>query len=116
MTKLQDKLKDMDVFNNAIFFWENPYIWYRPRDKTRTPAWMVTKRGQDIGNNWYDYGSKSFPCIGNEDKAQRFEEAKSYMAEKFGITRLSRSPFGGWGDADFIAKRIAELTAEKVEK
>jgi len=111
MSKLTDKLNAKGIFNDYGFFGDEPYIWYRPNHSRAciSSGWMVTKKGFRLSDAWYDHGDKSFMNWGRKDKAEKFAEAVAYIQSKFGVGEVARSPFGGYGDAEYIKSRIKEL-------
>lgn len=112
MSKDMDLLRSVNVYNDANFFQDEPYISYRAGDTGRASiisAWLVTKRGVNLQTHWTDYGSKSFTTWGVADRKVKFEDAKAYMLKKFGVTELKRAPTGGWGSAEYVDKRMKEI-------
>jgi hypothetical protein len=114
MSKTQDLLRTVRVFNDYEFFGEQPYIVYHPRGGSRsvTPAsWSVFKRGEDLGHAWYDHKAKRFSCHNRETKKAAFEKAKKWASKRFKIKTWKRAPFGGYGDEEFVKTRLKELRA-----
>jgi hypothetical protein len=67
----------------------------------------VHKRGLNLGQAWYDYGARTF----SGRKKEALSEAQAWATDRFGIKVWVRDPFGSYGEAEFIKKRIKELTA-----
>lgn len=114
MSKLTDKLNAKNVYNDWGFFGNHPFIWHRREDSRAciSSSWMVTKKGFRLSEAWYDHGDMSFVNSGRKDKAEKFAEAVAYIQSKFGVGEVARSPFGGYGDAEYIKSRIKELLNE----
>jgi len=111
MSKVTDKLREKKIVNDYDFFGDEPFAYYQVNDRIsgQTSAWMVRKRGEKLSDIWYDHGCKSFLVWGRKDKADKFNEACVYLYSQFGVEKVARSPFGGWGDAEFVARRLKEL-------
>lgn len=112
MSKLTELFRSVKIYNDYEFFRDEPHMWYRPQGDARSmmsSAWMVTKHGTNLEKHWSDRGSYCILVWGRHDKQERFEEAALYMYTQFGIEELARSPFGGWGDKQFVKRRIAEI-------
>ncbi|KKN09665.1 hypothetical protein LCGC14_1044360 [marine sediment metagenome] len=111
-------LRTVRIFNDYDFFGQQPYIYRRPRgiglDLT-VSAWMATRRGVSLDDAWYNYGDRPFTYLGREAVAPALAVAKEWAGKRFGITAWARSPFGGWGYADFVKTRMAELRAKARE-
>ena len=113
MTKTVDKLRAVNVCNHYGFYLLSPYIWYRPTSSRSCTiaAWMVTKRGKNLDDAWYNYGSKAFSSY--RDKREALIDAQAWAAEKFGIpNEWSPDPFRGYGPAEFVKQRKKELLAK----
>ena len=112
MSKLSELCRSVKVYNDYEFFGDQPYItWAQNGGRSIFPPWYaVTKRGVDFGDGWYANGSKLFSYGGSvEDKHKAFNTAVEFLESEFGIKRVARSPFGDWGDAEFVKRRIAEI-------
>ena len=113
MSKLKDMCRKAKVYNDANFFQDEPYIWYQSNGDYRSmihSAWAITKRGVELSNHWKDYGSLKISCD-RESKKERFGDAVRYLETNFGVTELSKGPFGGWGDSGYVKRRLAEIKA-----
>lgn len=112
MSKLTDLLSTVKVYNDYEFFGNEPYMTHASNGgrTVMPPWWAVGKRGVKLSNEWYANGNKLFSHFGGkESKREAFDEASEFMRTEFGIEKLARSPFGGWGDAEFVTKRLKEL-------
>lgn len=119
MSKLTEKLNAIGMHNSYEFFVDEPYIYISLRGGSRDvipSSYKVSKCGVSLSEAWYDYGAKSFSFCNRESKKEALEEAKKWAREKFGITEWARNPFGDYGDANFIQRRIEELTKPKLTK
>ena len=117
MSKTVDALRARGIHNDHDFFGAEPYLYYAGRDNTRagtaiSHGWGVTKRGFDLGQAWYDRGSRWFSNWGRHDKAAKREEAAAFLATlNGGDTDLARCPFGGWGRKVFVKRRLKQILA-----
>lgn len=114
MSKLTEQLRERGVFNPYEFYGSEPSIGFRANQGSRDvipSAWRVSKRGVKLSDAWYDHGTMSFSCCGVESRKQALAEAQAWATEKFGIKEWRRDPFGGYGEAAFIKRRIAEILA-----
>ena len=109
MSKLSDALRERKVFNDYEFFGNQPYVIYRPQKNWSSSGWIIFKRGESLGDRYSDGGGFFILVWGRRDKAEKFEVAKKYMRDQFGITELAKAPTGGWGDAEFVKRRIKEI-------
>ena len=112
MSKLQELCRSVKVYNDYGFFQDQPYIsWTQNGGRSVMPPWYaVHKRGVDFGDAWYTYGAMVFSHSGGiENKHKAFDEAVQFLKDRFGIQEVARSPFGGWGDAEYVAKRIKQI-------
>ena len=111
MSKTQDLLRTVRVFNDHEFFGEQPYIVCYPRvARGVTPAsWLVFKRGEDLGKAWYDNKGPRFSYSCRESKQDAFEDAKKWTGKRFKIKTWKRGPFGGYGEREFVKSRLKEL-------
>lgn len=118
MSKLQDKLRLVKVYNNYEFFGNEPYIDWAPREARAltNSRWYVAKRGEKLSTEWYNHGDRVFNYVGGKDEKQAaFVEARDWADEKFGKRDWVRGPFGGYGDRAFVEKRTKELLARYQE-
>lgn len=114
MSKLQELCTSVKVYNDYEFFGDQPYIdWCQSERRSVFPPWYaVCKRGVSFGDAWYAHGAKLFSYSGGaENKHKAFDKAAEFMKSEFGITSLKRSPFGGWGDMEYVTKRLKEIKA-----
>lgn len=121
MSKLTDQLREIRIFNDHGFFNDGGtqvYISYSPAERGRaykSACWQVHRfvNGREVqtdpDGHWRDYGRKTFSAYRREDKAPALERAQAWCAERYGITEWARSPFGGYGDAEFVKARLKEL-------
>lgn len=99
-----------------------PYLSYRPEDRGRGSqawAWQVHRSGKhtDPGGHWRDYGAKTFTSWHDDAKGLQgaaagkavLQAALAWCTERYGVTAWARDPFGGYGPADFITQRLAQL-------
>ena len=107
MSKLTEVLREKKVYNEYLFYGKQPYIGYRSAHSVIPACWAVCKLGINLGEAWYDYGSRTFSAWGNRKKA--LGEAQAWASEKFGVKVWARDPFGSYGEAEFIKKRIKEI-------
>ncbi len=122
------QLRDRGVINDWDFFKKGKtkanrlFVWYRAEDTGyggRSAAWIANGLGfeTDAKAPWYENGCKVFyvhKTVGEsfaEAKRRAFIEASQWLDSAYGIKSLSRAPTGGWGDAEFVAARIKELSS-----
>lgn len=108
--KIVEELRKRRVCNPWGFYGDQPYIWYRPYESRRmtASAWMITKRGLKLGDHWTDYDSKCI-LVFEKDRKETFAEAAAWASEKFGIKEWTRDPFGSYGPAEFVQRRLKEI-------
>lgn len=119
MSKLTESFRSIRVFNPHDFYATRrgqAYIEYTTADRGRggrSAYWAVYGVGFDTNpdGHWRDYGRKTFPVYSREDKASQLEAAQEWAA-RYGITDWAKDPYGGWGDAEFVKQRVAELKAQ----
>lgn len=124
MSKLTDSLHSIGVSNDHGFFNEVGQVWiqYVAGDSGRggrSGRAQVYRRGfkTDPDGPWYDYGRKTFngwetPLPTDVTlRAHCLALAQAWAGERYGIAEWVRSPFGGYGDAVFVKRRLAELKA-----
>lgn len=111
MSKAQDICRSVRVFNDYDFFGDKPHIWKVVADGriVSLSKWVVSKCGEKLLDMWYDYGDKTFSYISREDSKEAFEKAKAYLRERWEIKEVKRSPFGGYGDAEYVKNRLKEI-------
>ena len=112
-TRLRDRLRTAGVVNPYEFYGSQPYIYRRvavPRSVT-SAGWMVRKRGRDLAPKgaWYDYGSKRFGYGGRDQEASALAAAQAWASSEFGVAAWARDPFGCYGSAEFVRRRVDEL-------
>jgi hypothetical protein len=115
MSKLQDICRSVRVFNDHEFFQYEPYIYRRVKRGGRdvTPsAWLITKRGEKLSDRWYYNYAKAFTYDSREQSKAAFSRAVEYLRTEFKVAEVARSPFGGYGDKEYVEKRIAEIKLE----
>lgn len=123
MTRLQDELREAGVRNEHGFFnGDEPsgQVWlaYYPRIPRDVlgPHWTVYQRGTKTNPDglWYHYGNKVFSAFhpgdnGESPRAAALKTAQAWAGARYGISDWKRTPFGGYGDAQFVEARLAEL-------
>ena len=114
MSKLTEKFREKRVYNPYEFYGElEPYIVYHPSRPFHSANWAVIKRGVNMGRAWYDDGCRTFRGFGmpgeGTRRARALLEAQAWASEKFGIKEWARDPFGSYGEAEFVKRRIKEL-------
>jgi hypothetical protein len=111
--KLTDKLRERGVYNSWEFYGNEVYISFRANQGSRDvlpSRWNVRKPGTSLSDAWYDNGCKSFGGSGRKGAAAGLEEAKKWASKEFGIKEWARDPYGSWGEAGYVKRRIKELT------
>lgn len=118
MSKLTEQLRSLGVFNSYEFAGQTGQVWieYYPAESGRAARYgryVVHRRGYktDPKAHWLDYGNKTFPSASREEKPERLKEAVAWASARYHIKEWARTPFGGWMDAEFVQRRIAELKA-----
>jgi hypothetical protein len=122
-------LRERRVFNSYEFYGgpasRIPHIGYYS-DTGRGGLgqfWQVTRLGEDLNDGrgaWYqnDHHGGShrtfslFRSAGGtfaERKRAALEEALAWARERFGIEEWQRDPFGSYGPAEYVDRRLAEL-------
>jgi hypothetical protein len=124
MSKTIDLLRTAGVFNDHGFF--------DGSDGPRSEVWVayfsdlsrgghgryarVYRRSHetDPAGPWYHNGNKAFYGVtrtseGMTQRAHCLALAQEWAGEQYGITEWARTPFGGYGDAGFVKRRLAEL-------
>jgi hypothetical protein len=112
MSKLTEQLRSRGIHNSYDFYEQEPWIsWTANGGRSVLPAWWaVYKRGRNLGSAWYDHGAKTFS--GRKRDKEVLAEAQRWASVEFGgIKEWARDPFGSYGDAGFIKKRITEILA-----
>lgn len=112
MSKLTKLCNSIGMHNDYEFFGLEPHIYRRANTGSRdiTPsAWLVTKRGKKLSDDWYYNYDKAFTYISHDQSKEAFAEAIEYLRENFGVKEVARNPFGGYGDKGFVKKRIKEI-------
>lgn len=112
-TQIKEICRLQHIHNNHNFAQGNVYIHYTTGDNGRMahyPFWSVFKQGVNLGTaSWLDNGAKQISVSSRAEKEPKFQEAKDFAKEKFGITEWARGPFGAWYDKSFVEKRMAEI-------
>lgn len=116
-SKTVERLRAVRVFNAYGFYDETPYIWRRVRDGSRDvfpSAWLVTRRGLELGTGaWHEQGARWFSYSSSTGSRQAFAEALAWASKLFGVAEWSRDPFGSYGPADYVQRRLAALVGEE---
>lgn len=127
MSKLTESFRGVGVFNAHGFYGGQPYISYVPNGGCRSfqyACWAVhPPAGKKWTNlHWMDYGSKRFAISAakgathKERKASALLEAQAFLSRNCGIQQYAKDPYGGYGDAEFVSLRIADLKAQAQDK
>ncbi len=117
MSKLTEKLKNIGLHNEWEFAGHgNVYISYTSGDSGRgghSPYFSVVRPGfkTDANAHWKHQGTKTVTCR-RSDKDQVLAELKAWAGKRYNITEWARTPFGGWMDAGFVARRMEELNTK----
>lgn len=111
MKKLRGQMRERRVFNAYAFYCDHVYIYNRLDEGFRSRAWVVVKRGPMFSQISIPLteDERIFHYYGIADKASVLINAQEWASQQFGITTWAKDPFGGYGDAAFIAARIKEL-------
>ena len=102
------------IFNPHNYANGEVYITYHPEERGRIStyaSWSVSKAGMKLSDFWRDYGSMHLTVHRREQKEAVLKTAMKYVTDKFGIVNFAKTPFGSWMDAEFVAKRNAEIVA-----
>jgi hypothetical protein len=121
VSKLTDSFASVGIHNGWLYAKGNVAISYTPAQGSgawrEAAKWQVdrgTYRTDDAPRDrqhWRNGGRKTF-TVGNEAaKAPQLEAAKTWASERYGIKEWAKTPYGDWMDAEFVAKRTAELKA-----
>lgn len=113
MSKLTDSFRAVGVFNPYEFYGRGRvYLDFRPAHSRAcvSSAWVVHCPGfkTDPGAHWQDNGNKTF--LGRF-RGEALADAQAWASERYGIKAWARDPYGGYGDAEFVAARVKELKA-----
>lgn len=118
MSKPTEQLRSLGVFNSYEFAGQTGQVWieYYPAESGRAARYgryVVHRRGYktDPKAHWLDHGDKTFPSCSKGERPERFKAAMAWASNRYGIKEWARTPFGGWMDAEFVQRRIAELKA-----
>ena len=113
MSKLTEKFREKKVFNPFDFYGDQPYITYRLGHSVISACWAVAKSGLNLGQVWYDHGCRTFGGYGEpgegSQRVRGLRAAQAWARKYFGIKEWARDPFGSYGEAEFVKKRIKEL-------
>ena len=82
------------------FYRGNAYLILRPRTGKSGTAWVIRQNGRDV---------MSFHVARNVDKVPQYLKAETAMIRHFFATELVKSPFGAYGDREFIEERLGEI-------
>ena len=120
MSKLTDELRTIGVFNEYNFAGHsNPYITYHKATTglgSEYAHWSVGRTGFKVDPDNYRHSySKEFAVWDRESKVTALAEALQWAGERYKITEWAKTPFGGYMEAGFVKKRLAELK-EQVKK
>lgn len=117
MNKRQRALRKVFIVNDFEFFGKQPYLHYfkaASRDVSGS-GWRLTWRGngQKIGANEDSWrlGADTIWIHGMGSKWDTFEEAKTQAEKLTGVKEWVASPFGSYGDKEFVEKRLTYLMA-----
>jgi len=111
--KLADELRRIQI-NPHSFYGEEPHLYHyssAPREMRGT-AWVVTRRGERLSERYVDDGNKRFPHSGRESSEpgkHALAAAQTWASERFGVEAWTKDPWGGYGSAAFVERRLAEL-------
>ena len=119
MSKLSELIGDLEklgIYNYDKFAGHgNVYIALTYSDVVvGGPRFTVVRSGYyTIPNPRPHYENKTFP-VGRVkgDKAKALTEAKKWAGVRYRITAWTKTPFGSWMDATFVATRLADLKAQ----
>lgn len=117
MSKATDSFATVGIHNGWQFAKANVMISYLPASGSggwwQPSKWQVCRGGEhtDPEAGWRDHWRKTFTVRGRHEKAGRFEAAKAWASERYGIAEWAKTPYGDWMDAEFVTKRTAELKA-----
>lgn len=119
MSKLTESFATVGIHNGWLYAKGNVMISYTPAQGPgawRMPAKWEVSGGTYVGAltsqpRWRTYGTKSW-SVSAAAKAWGLEQAKAWASERYGIKEWAKTPYGDWMDAEFVAKRTAELKAE----
>jgi hypothetical protein len=104
----KEQFRRLKIVNSWDYNQGQIFITYRAKSDWFSAAWAVHHPGHNLSAQWSDYGAKTFYVGSKKDKIVELENAKKYVAQKFGITDLVKSPFGDWVSKSFVDKRNAE--------
>jgi len=118
VSKLTDSFSTVGIHNGWLYGKGNVTISYTPAQGSgawrEAAKWQVDRglhRTDDAQQHWRNGGRKTF-TVGNEAaKAPQLEAAKAWASGRYGIKKWAKTPYGDWMDAEFVAKRTAELKA-----
>lgn len=140
MSKMTDRLQPLGIFNDYGFCYESgvvndiyrvnrpeppkidglpdvvPMISYSPAQTGRgykSACWHVIRKhfATDPDAHWRDYGKKTFPVRGREEKKPQLEAAMEWASAKYGVREWAKTPFGAYAPAEFVKARLAQLLA-----
>jgi len=135
--KLIREFMAVGVFNEYEFYLSGqplsvPHIDYYPPGNYRAGEyahWAVSMGGVDLGTSWLDRGGKRFSIT--HSQADRFArvgttaeckkialaEAIEWATKRFNVKDWAEDPFGAYGPANFVPRRVEELrTAAKAKR
>ena len=120
--RLVEDLRTLRVINPHDFYdGETPqgqvFIGYRTGDTWRPSGWHVSRRGYNLNSDKDRLNSSkefiSFEGSGaKERKELAFAAAQAWASKRYGIAEWAKDPYGSFGDATFVAERLAALEAE----
>jgi hypothetical protein len=118
--RLVEGLRSLRVFNSYDFYdGETPqgqvFIYYHTGDAWHPSGWDVSRRGYQLGTDRLNTSKQFIAFEGSgakERKELAFAAAQTWASERYGITEWAKDPFGGFGDATFVAERLAALEAD----
>lgn len=102
-----EKMRAVRVFNQYEFYKDQPYMFYaKYESRAMTVAgWRVTKRGLKLDDAWYNHGCKPF----HGKMKESLPDAQAWASKRFGVKAWARDPFGGYGPAEYVEARVAQL-------
>jgi len=114
MSKKTEALEAAGIHNSYEFYGSQPYISrYVSFGRSPIPScWIITKRGTNLGTAWYEYGDKHMSDLaagGGDYRKKPLAAAMAWASERFDVAEWARDPFGSYGPADFVERRLVDL-------
>jgi len=118
--RLVEDLRMIHVVNPHDFYnGETPqgqvFVSYRPGDSWHSPGWHVSRKGYILSDDKFRPAKEFVSWEGStakERKEQALADAQAWASERYGITEWGKDPFGSYGEASFVAERLAGLERE----